>query len=80
MLGRNRISDQDLVKTVNQKLSRAGSSSQSRIAAMVQQGTMTLTGNLQDAGQRSPLVKSAPSVAGVRGVVDLRQLVERTRS
>jgi osmotically-inducible protein OsmY len=79
MLGRNKITDKDLVKSVNQKLSRAGASSQSRIAATIQQGTVTLTGNLQYAGQRSPIVKSVSSVAGVRRVVDLMQLVERKR-
>ena len=80
MLGRNQISDKDLAKTVNQKLSRAGASSQSRIAATILQGTVTLTGNLQYAGQRSPIVKSVSSVAGVRRVVDLLQLVERKRT
>ena len=44
MFGRNQLSDKDLQKTVNQRLQRAGIGSQSRIAATVQGGMVTLTG------------------------------------
>jgi osmotically-inducible protein OsmY len=80
MLGRNHKSDKDISTLVDQKLSRTGASSQARITAMVRQGTVTLTGNLQYAAQRSPIVKSVSSIAGVRRVVDLLQLVERKRT
>jgi ABC-type cobalamin/Fe3+-siderophores transport system ATPase subunit len=55
---------------VNQKLSRGGGGSQSRITATVQRGTVTLTGKLQYDAQRAPLTKAVASVAGVRRVVD----------
>jgi osmotically-inducible protein OsmY len=80
MLGRNQISDKDLAKTVAQKLSRAGANSQSRIAAAIQQGMVTLTENLKYAGQRGPIVKSVACLAGVRRTVDQMQLIEPKRT
>jgi osmotically-inducible protein OsmY len=77
MYGRNQISDKDLLKTVNQRLMRAGGSSQTRVTATVQGGMVTLTGTLQYAIQRSPIVKSVTNIAGVRRVLDQLQLVER---
>jgi osmotically-inducible protein OsmY len=76
MFGHNQISDKELSKTVGARLSRVGGS---RITATIQQGTVTLTGTLQYAIQRSPIVKAASCVAGVRRVVDSMQLVERKR-
>jgi len=77
MFGRNQVADKDLLKSVNQKLSRTGTGSQSRVTATVQQGTVTLTGTLQYAIQRSPIVKAVARVAGVRSVVDQLQLVQK---
>ena len=70
MLQNDKNNDAALLKTVNQKLSRGGGGSQSRITATVQRGTVTLTGKLQYDAQRAPLTKSVASVAGVRRVVD----------
>ena len=70
MFGSNQASDNVLLKTVNQRLQRAGGGSQSRITAAVSQGSVTLTGNLQYDAQRSPLVKSVARIAGVRRVID----------
>lgn len=75
VLGRNQISDKDLQKTVNQRLQRAGVGSQTRIAATVQGGTVTLTGTIQYAIQRSPIVKAVSNIAGIRRVLDQLQLV-----
>jgi osmotically-inducible protein OsmY len=69
MFGRKPIADKDLLKTVNQKLSRTGTSS-ARILAGVSHGTITLTGTLHAEGQRIPLVKAASRVEGVRQVLD----------
>lgn len=77
MFGRNQISDKDLLKTVNQRLMRSGVGSQSRVTAAVAGGTVTLSGTLQYAIQRSPIVKAVSSVAGVRRVLDQLQLVEK---
>jgi hypothetical protein len=70
MLQNDKNNDAALLKTVNQKLSRGGGGSQSRITATVQRGTVTLTGKLQYDAQRAPLTKAVASVAGVRRVVD----------
>jgi osmotically-inducible protein OsmY len=70
MFGQNRISDGDLLKSVNQKLSRTGTSSQSKVTASVRGGTVTLTGNLQYANQRIEIVKAASRSPGVRQVID----------
>jgi osmotically-inducible protein OsmY len=77
MFGRNQVSDKDLLKQVNQRLARTGTGSQSRVMVAVQQGTVTLTGTLQYAIQRSPIVKAVARVAGVGRVVDQMTLVEK---
>jgi hypothetical protein len=71
MFGGTDTSDKALLKSVNRKLERSGSSgSQSRLTASVQRGTVTLTGKLQYEAQRIPIVKAVRSVAGVRNIVD----------
>jgi osmotically-inducible protein OsmY len=75
MIGRNQISDKDLQKTVNQRLQRAGIGSQTRVAALVQGGTVTVTGTIQYAIQRSPIIKAVSNIAGIRRVLDQLQLV-----
>ena len=70
MFQNDKGNDAALLKAVNQKLSRGGGGSQSRITATVQRGSVTLTGKLQYDAQRAPLTKAVASVAGVRRVVD----------
>jgi osmotically-inducible protein OsmY len=77
MFGRNQISDKELLKTVNQRLARTGTGGQSKISASVLQGTITLSGSLQYAMQRSPIVKAASNIAGVRRVIDQMQIVAK---
>src|SRR5690349_14870680 len=77
MLGRNQVSDKDLLKAVNQRLMRSGSGSQTRVTATVQKGMVTLTGLLQYAIQRSPILKAVQSVPGIGRIVDQMILVEK---
>lgn len=70
MFGKNQVSDRDLLKAINQRLARTGTASSSKVNVSVQQGNVTLTGSLQHAIQRSPIVKAIARVAGVRRVVD----------
>lgn len=77
MIGRNAVSDKQLLKSVNQRLSRTGS--QSNVKAIVRQGVVTLTGKLRYANQRLPIVKAAKSVAGVRQVLDQLQAPPSTK-
>jgi osmotically-inducible protein OsmY len=76
MFGKNQISDKDLLKQVNQRLTRSGAS-QSKVAVTVQQGMVTLTGTLQHAIQRDPILKAVARVAGVKRVIDQMQMVVR---
>jgi hypothetical protein len=76
MLGRNQISDKDLLKQVNQRLLRSGAS-QSRVAVTVNMGMVTLTGTLQHAIQRDPILKAVARVTGVKRVIDQMQLLVR---
>ena len=73
MFGRNEVPDKALLKTVNRRLDRTGTGSQSKVTASVQRGTVTLTGKLQYENQRTPIVKAISSVAGVRQVLDQLQ-------
>ena len=77
MFGKNEVSDKELLKTVNRKLDRAGGGSQSRVAASVQRGTVTLSGKIQYENLRTPIVKAASGISGVRNVID--QLVGPSR-
>ena len=77
MLGRNQISDKDLLKAVNQRLMRSGTGSQTRVVANVQKGMVTLTGTLQYAIQRNPIMKAVQSVPGIGRILDQMILVEK---
>lgn len=77
MLGRNQVSDKDLLKAVNQRLMRSGSGSQMRVTATVLKGMVTLTGSLQYAVQRNPIMKAVQSVPGISRIIDQMVLVEK---
>jgi hypothetical protein len=79
MFGRNQISDRDLLKAVQQRLARTGTASSSKVNVTVQQGNVTLTGTLQHAIQRDPIVNAVSRVAGVRRVSDQMQHVAKKR-
>ena len=79
MFGRNQVSDKALLKTVNQRIGRMGTTSQTRVTAAVQQGNVTLSGTLRYAIQRSPIVKAVGRIAGVRHVIDQLQVVPKKR-
>lgn len=79
MFGKNQISDRDLLKAINQRLARTGTGSSSKVNVSVQQGTVTLTGTLQHAIQRSPILKAISRVTGVRRVNDQMQHVAKKR-
>ena len=73
MIGRNDIPDKALLKTVNQRLDRTGTGSQSKVTATVQRGIVTLVGKLQYENQRTPIMKAIRNIAGVRQVIDQLQ-------
>lgn len=80
MFGRNQVSDRDLLKTIQQRLARTGTSSSSKVNVTVQQGNVTLTGTLQHAIQRDPIVKAVSRVSGVRRVSDQMQHMAKKRA
>lgn len=79
MFGRNQVSDRDLLKNIQQRLARTGTSSSSKVNVTVLQGNVTLTGTLQHAIQRAPILKAVNHVAGVRRVNDQMQHVAKKR-
>lgn len=80
MFGKNQISDRDLLKQINQRMARTGTASQSKVNVSVQQGNVTLTGTLQHAIQRDPILKAVSRVTGVRRVIDqMQHLKKETR-
>jgi osmotically-inducible protein OsmY len=79
MFGQKTISDKDLLKSVNQKLSRTGTSSNSRVSASVRQGSVTLSGELNYEIQRTALIKAAARVEGVRQVFDQMLFVPKKK-
>ena len=77
MFGRDQVSDKELLKTINKRLMRVGGGSQTRLTAAVQQGTVTLSGTLRHAIQRTSIVKAINGIAGVRRIIDQLQLAPR---
>ena len=77
MFGQEKVSDKELLKTVNKRLMRVGGGSQTRLTAAVQQGTVTLSGTLRHAIQRKSITKAITGIAGVRRVIDQIQLAPR---
>lgn len=75
MFGGDRASDKELLKSVNKRLMRGGGG---RLTAAVQQGTVTLSGDIQYEAQRRPLVRAVSSISGVRSVVDQLRLKPKT--
>jgi osmotically-inducible protein OsmY len=75
MFGGDKATDKELLKTVGKRLSRGGGG---RINAAVQQGTVTLSGNIQYEAQRRPLVKAVSGIAGVRSVIDQIRLTPKS--
>jgi osmotically-inducible protein OsmY len=69
-----KVLDKDILKRVNEKLSRAGGGSNTKVSATVRQGDVTVSGTLQYEMQRQPLIKAATSVPGVRRVIDQLQV------
>jgi osmotically-inducible protein OsmY len=68
MLGGNATSDKALQKLVDRRLQRSGGGA--GLKAVVMNGSVTLSGNLQYESQRMPLLKALRGVAGVRSVLD----------
>lgn len=62
-----------LLQKVNQQLTRMATGSQARVKAAVCRGQVTLSGTLQYATQRSPVVRAVGNVAGIRRVMDQLQ-------
>jgi hypothetical protein len=77
MFGQNGPTDKALLKSINQRLAR-GTGSQTRTTAMVQSGTVTLSGTLRYEAQRAPIVKEVGRIAGVRRVVDQLKVMPKT--
>jgi osmotically-inducible protein OsmY len=79
MFGPSKLSDNDVLKTVNQRLARTGTGSQSRVTATVRSGTVTLTGTLNYEIQRNALMKAASRGEGVRQVIDQMTLIVKKK-
>ena len=73
MFGKNDVPDRALLRTVDQRLDRTGTGSQSKVTASVQRGIVTLKGRLQYENQRTPILKAVRNIAGVRQVIDQLQ-------
>jgi osmotically-inducible protein OsmY len=79
MFGRTDVSNKDLTKTVNQRLSRTGTLGQSQVAAGVQRGIVTLTGTIRHEMQRRALMLAASRAPGVRQVIDQMTLAVKKK-
>jgi osmotically-inducible protein OsmY len=79
MSTKKEISDRDLLKSVNQRLMRTGTSGQSRVTAQVRSGVVTLSGTLNYEIHRRAIVQAVARATGVRQVVDQMTLVDKKK-
>jgi hypothetical protein len=75
MFGKSQLSDKELLRSVNSRLTRTGTGS--RIVAKINRGVVTLSGNLQFAAQRIPIMNAASRVDGIRQVIDQMQFAQK---
>ena len=68
------VPDKRLLQKVEQRLSRTGLGTQSKITVLVRNGDVTLSGTLQYDSQRRPVLQAARGVEGVRQIVDQLQV------
>jgi osmotically-inducible protein OsmY len=64
------ISDANLLRTVNDRLSRVAGSAMRDLRLTISNGTVTLMGALRFDNQRRTFLKAVNTVAGVRTVID----------
>ena len=74
----NAIPDSDLLKTINDRLQRAGATPD-RIRALVDHGSVKLMGSLQFELQRRSYLKVVSAVAGVARVDDQMQVTAKKK-
>jgi hypothetical protein len=71
MFSNDASADKELHKMVMRRLQRSGSLA--GLNTVVQRGSVTVTGKLQQESQRLTVIKALRSVAGVRNVIDQLQ-------
>ena len=69
MIPRNQIPDKTVLKSVLQKMTRKGTSS-NRVNATVRSGDVTLAGTIDYEYQRRSILSSANSIPWVKRVID----------
>jgi osmotically-inducible protein OsmY len=74
MLRSGKVPDKRLLQKVEQRVSRTGLGSQSKISVQIRNGDVTLSGVLQYETQRRPVLRAARGVDGVRRIVDQLQV------
>lgn len=76
----DRVPDKTIERKVNQRLTRAGLGSQSKVKVVVRNGQVTMSGTLQYETQRRSVLNSARGVQGVRNVVDQIQATPKKKN
>jgi osmotically-inducible protein OsmY len=79
MLRQTEVSNKDLLKSVNQRLGRTGTSGSSKVTAGTQRGVVTLTGTLGNEMQRRSIVQAASRAPGVRQVIDQMTVTKKKK-
>jgi len=74
----NAIPDSDLLKSIHERLQRAGAS-QERIRATVDHGAVKLMGALQFEMQRRAYLKVVSAIAGVGRIEDQMQVSQKKK-
>jgi osmotically-inducible protein OsmY len=71
--------DKNLLQSVNQKLARSGSGSQTKITASISNGDVTLTGIIGYEYERRAILRSASGITGVRRVIDQLRVEQKKK-
>lgn len=68
------VPDKRVLQKVEQRISRAGLGSHTKVKVAIRNGDVTLSGTLQYETQRRPVLQATRSVEGVRRVMDQLQV------
>jgi osmotically-inducible protein OsmY len=74
-----KISDNQLIKSVTQKIMQKSAGSGCRVNVAVSNGYVTLSGTIENEYQRRPFTNAASGISGVRRVIDQTQVVVKKK-
>ena len=74
-----KISDNQLTRSVTQKIQQKSAGSGCKVIITVSQGNVTLSGTVENEYQKRPFINAASGINGVRRVIDQTQVAAKKK-